>query len=114
MFGSNLRGAHSAGAAKQALEKFGAKRGEGFGHFGKSFALPTRDENIETLPLDRIKVYVDQFIKYAENNPQLTFLLTPVGTGLAGIPAEKMAPLFKDAPLNVILPKEFAEILDVD
>lgn len=104
VFGSNLAGRHGAGAAKFALENHGAKYGTGWGHVGNSFAIPTKDEHIKTLPLTKIKFYVDQFIGYAKSNPKLTFQVTAIGTGLAGYKHSDIAPMFKDAPANCILP----------
>lgn len=84
VFGSNEAGIHGAGAAKLALEKFGAVRGQGLGHFGQSFTIPTKDMKIITLPLSEIKKYVDIFLMYAELQPEYEFLLTRIGCGLVG------------------------------
>jgi hypothetical protein len=51
---------------------------------------------------------VDRFLKFAAENPSLEFIVTPVGCGLAGYSADKIAPLFSDRTANVILPSEFA------
>jgi hypothetical protein len=106
VFGSNEAGIHGAGAAKLAADKFGAVYGIGFGLMGKSFAIPTKDENIETLPLDKIKSYVDLFLEYTKTKPY-EFLVTQIGCGLAGYTPKDIAPLFKGAPDNVILPQVF-------
>ncbi|AMO43509.1 hypothetical protein [Pseudomonas phage K4] len=112
VFGSNLAGRHGKGAAKYALKHHGAKYGEGVGHFGNSFAIPTKDYQIRTLPLRRIKQFVDMFLYYAEHNPQLEFYLTPIGCGLAGYKPEDIAPMFKNSPSNVELPEEFKKVLN--
>lgn len=101
VFGSNLRGDHLGGAAKQAYEQFGAIWGVGSGLQGQSYAIPTM-EGLESLVL-----YVEQFKRVALLLPQYVFLLTPVGTGIAGYSPKLIAPLFKDSPENVILPEEF-------
>lgn len=111
VFGSNLAGRHGKGAAKFAVENHGAVYGIGYGHVGSSFAIPTKDENIQTLTLERIKFYVDGFLAYALNNPKIEFQLTPIGCGLAGYQYEDIAPMFKDAPENVKLPQEFINVL---
>lgn len=111
VFGSNESGIHGAGAAKLAFDKFGAVWGVGYGHEGKSFAIPTKDFEIQTLSIDKIKKYVDDFIKYAEENEEFNFLVTEIGCGLAGWNPKDIAPLFKNYPLNVILPKRFVDIL---
>lgn len=41
VFGSNLAGAHAGGAARVALDKFGAVWGQGVGLQGQSYAIPT-------------------------------------------------------------------------
>lgn len=102
-FGSNLRGAHGAGAAKQAL-KYGARFGRGIGLSGQSYAIPTKDADIKTLPLETIATYVDRFIKFARENPDITFFLTAIGTGLAGYSHKDIAPLFKPTLKNISYP----------
>lgn len=111
VFGSNLAGRHGAGAAKFARTNHGAVYGKGIGHHGNSYAIPTKDEYIKTLPLDKIKPYVDQFIEYAKNNPSLTFKLTPIGCGLAGYEPTDIAPMFVSAPYNVLIPFEFQQVI---
>lgn len=108
VFGSNEGGFHGAGAAKFALTYRGAKLGLAFGLEGQSFAIPTKDKTIRhTLPLDKIKEYVDSFIWQArgecfnrEHYKDLEFQVTRIGCGLAGLKDEDVAPLFKDAPSN--------------
>lgn len=107
VFGSNLAGRHGAGAAKYARQLYGAEYGVGEGRTGNSYAIPTKDENIQTRPLDQIKESVDKFIEYAKANPQDTFKVTPVGTGLAGYSHEQIAPMFSDMPKNCIIPDEW-------
>lgn len=112
-FGSNEAGFHGAGAAKLALNKFGAIYGQGFGIQRKSFAIPTKDNKIETLPLNHIQEYVLDFIDFAKRNPNLIFLVTKIGTGLVGLKTEEIAPMFRNAinVKNIYLPKEFWDIL---
>lgn len=101
VFGSNLAGIHGAGAAKTAHREHGAVWGEGVGHCGNSYALPTKDSNIKTLPLDpQIRYYVDAFVEYARQHPALEFKVTRVGCGLAGYKDSEIAPLFINAGDN--------------
>ena len=104
VFGSNLGGMHGGGAARTAYENFGAVWGEGVGHFGKTYAIPTMQGGVET-----IKPYVDQFIAYAAEHPELTFYVTRIGCGIAGFRDDEIAPLFKDCRNmdNVVLPRSF-------
>lgn len=114
VFGSNLIGAHGAGAAKMALNRFGAILSKGVGLQGQSYAIPTKDRNIITLPISSIKPYVDEFIKYAKFRHDLDFLVTEIGCGLAGYEPKDIAPLFKEAQYvgNIYLPQSFINILE--
>lgn len=105
--GSNLRGAHGRGGALHAKKYHGAKTGVGEGLSGMTYLLPTKDEKIKTLPLVRILKYVRNFIEFAELHKELKFALTAVGTGLAGYSAKDIAPFFKNAPENVVIPESF-------
>ena len=111
VFGSNLAGRHGAGAAYYARKNYGAVYGQGIGLQGSSYAIPTKDQSIQTLPLARIKEYVDQFLAFAKKNTQLTFIVTPIGTGLAGYRHEDIAPMFKGAPTNCKMPQEWSHLL---
>lgn len=104
VFGSNLAGRHGRGAALHARQHFGAVYGQGVGRQGNSYAIPTKDYGIKTLPLDRIRPYVADFLEYARRHPSLTFQVTRIGCGLAGYTDEEIAPMFSGAPNNCILP----------
>lgn len=104
VFGSNLAGRHGAGAALWARENKGAIYGQGVGMQGDSYAIPTKDEHLETLPLDVIGAHVEQFLIFAENHPELKFQVTRVGCGLAGYNDDDIAPMFDGAPPNCVLP----------
>ncbi len=101
VFGSNLKGMHGGGAAYIAYRKFGAVMGQGVGLQGQSYAIPTMQGGVET-----IRPYVDEFIAFAKKNPNLTFLVTRIGCGIAGFDDEDIAPLFKQAHEveNIVLP----------
>lgn len=111
VFGSNLAGRHGAGAAKWAYENKGAIYGQGVGMMGDSYGIPTKDENIQTLSLDRIRIFVNLFMEYAQNHPHMKFQLTPIGCGLAGYKPFQIAPMFKGVSENVMIPDEFKEYL---
>lgn len=100
VFGSNESGVHGAGAARFAYEKKGARYGKSYGHYGDSFAIPTKDEYIETMPLDRIRQYVEGFLAYAKDHRKVKFQVTAIGCGLAGYKHEDIAPMFRMAPAN--------------
>ena len=108
VFGSNLAGRHGGGAARAANMKFGAEWGVGVGLTGQSYAIPTMQGGVET-----IKPYVDEFIEFAKAHPDLKFLVTRIGCGIAGFRDEEIAPLFAKAISvpNIFLPKEFYDII---
>ena|SRR5690606_14446525 len=107
VFGSNRAGRHGRGAAKFALDYCGAQYGNPFGPQGQSFAIPTKSENFRTLSLDEIEQYVRQFLYFAKQRQDLTFYITEIGCGLAGLQPIQIAPMFSDAPDNCILPDRF-------
>ena len=110
VFGSNIAGRHGAGAAKFALDNKGARYGQGMGLWGMSYALPTKDEFIITLPLIEIAQHVNIFKNFAlRNRDNLQFQVTRVGCGLAGYTDTQIAPLFEYAPLNCHMPPEWRE-----
>jgi hypothetical protein len=113
VFGSNLAGRHGAGAALLALRKFGAISGQGFGLMGQSYGIATKDERIQTLPLSKIEIQVNKFLRSAEKYPEKTFLVTQIGCGLAGYEPKDIAPFFRHPPKNVILPESFLKVLNV-
>lgn len=84
VFGSNLAGIHGAGAALYAYENCGAEWGYGEGLMGNSYALPTKDNSIQKMHWFEVKENIRRFVNFAKDSPELTFALTPVGTGLAG------------------------------
>ena len=108
VFGSNLQGMHGGGAARLAYNKFGAIWGQGVGLQGQSYGIPTMHGGV-----DDIKPYVDEFIEFAKSHPELTFLVTRIGCGIAGFRDEEIAPLFNECIEieNVILPRSFHSIL---
>lgn len=108
VFGSNLAGMHGGGAARVARLRFGAVIGNGVGMQGRSYAIPTMQGGTKT-----IRPYVNDFIAYAKEHPELTFLVTPIGCGIAGFEPEDIAPLFEEASNveNIWLPKSFWEVL---
>ena len=111
VFGSNLAGRHGEGAALHARQHCGAIYGQGIGLQGRSYAIPTKDERLKTLPLPVISQHVEQFKAFAARNPGMFFEVTPIGCGLAGYTPEQIAPMFKDAPSNCILPGSFLSCL---
>ena len=108
VFGSNIQGLHGGGAAAAAMRSFGAIWGQGIGLQGQSYAIPTMHGGV-----DEIRPYVDEFIDFARQHPELTFLVTRIGCGIAGFTDKQIAPLFVYAleMPNVLLPKSFVDVL---
>ena len=110
-FGANYRGIHGAGAARDARVLFGAETGVAEGFTGKCYAIPTKRNPSLSLPLHLIEVHVRRFLNEAQRHPGLTFLLTPIGCGLAGYTPAEIAPMFELAGENIVLPEEFEKVL---
>lgn len=109
VFGSNLEGAHGGGAAWLAHRKWGAIWGQGVGLQGHTYGIPTMHGGPE-----EIRPYVDEFIRFAIEHPELTFLVTEIGCGIAGFEPKDIAPLFEKAipVLNIHLPARFWQVLE--
>ncbi|SFS03874.1 hypothetical protein SAMN04487846_1717 [Microbacterium sp. cf046] len=106
VFGSNASGHHGGGAARVAWQEFGAVWGEGHGLHGRTYAIDTMSGPAA------FAVDAAAFVSFAEQHPELTFLLTPVGCGIAGYAPDEVAPMFATVPPNVVLPEVFARLLE--
>lgn len=121
-FGSNTpNGRHGAGAAKLAVDKFGAIYGQAEGLQGQSYAIITTDLSKSYRPsvdIQVVKDSIDKFIEFAINQSHLTFLVTEIGCGLAGFTVEQVASMFKRVLLesisNIRLPKQFVRHIIVN
>jgi hypothetical protein len=110
VFGSNEAGIHGGGAARAAREKHGAIWGQGVGPQGDSFAIPTKGQTMDfgkpgigdALAIDKIETYVNEFLDYARQHPELAFQVTRIGCGFAGFTDDQIAPLFVNAPDNCL------------
>jgi hypothetical protein len=106
VFGSNASGAHGGGAARFAYERFGAIWGQSEGLQGSSYGIDT---------MSGLPVFEDQagrFVRFAAEHPELRFLVTEVGCGIAGYTPEQVAGFFRGSPPNVVLPESFVAVLD--
>lgn len=110
VFGSNLDGRHTGGAAKIAYEKFGAEWGIGDGPTGRCYAIPTMFGSLKD-----ISPYAKKFISYVKEHPNNRFLLTRVGCGIAGFKDIDVAQLFEDVldiP-NISYPRKWVPYLPI-
>lgn len=112
VFGSNTAGRHGKGAALVAKRKYGAKYGVGQGHTGNAYAVPTKDASLRVLPLKTIRRNVKLFRQYAKENPELTFLVTRLGCGLAGYEDSEIAVMFRGATRRCSFPLEWKPFLE--
>lgn len=108
IFGSNLKGHHFGGAAKQAFDDFGAEWGIGEGLTGQSYAFPTLDEYMQQLPKQVLQHAVKLLYKCATDNPDKRFYLTKVGCGIANYKESFIKTLFKgNRPKNILMPSDW-------
>jgi hypothetical protein len=110
VFGSNQFARHGAGSALAAM-KFGAINGDvPMGLCGQTYGIVTTSFNDEPVTLEFIKAQVSVLYQFAALRSELTFLVTKIGTGIAGFTVKEIAGVFKSMsfkPNNIILPIEF-------
>lgn len=111
VFGSNLAGNHAGGAARHALEEWGAGMGYPKGLYGRSYAIPTMDAEFRTLSVEQIATHVREFVEFAAKHPRKSFLVTAIGCGIAGHNPADIAPLFAGATENVFLSEKLVAAL---
>lgn len=122
VFGSNPEGRHGSGSAKIALDKFGAKYGQGEGMQGNAYAIPTKDlrvkENrgLRSIPKEEIVNSITKMYQVAEDNPTKQFKVayrnSPNEVTLNGYTGAEMIEMFKEAgtiPSNVLFSQEWIE-----
>lgn len=108
VFESNLAGKHYKGAHSYfAKKRRGAIPGVQFGMHGYSFGIPATGTTLRPLDLTLIRNYIREFLKFAVENKDMAFQVTPIGCDLAGYTPEQIGPMFKGAPANCELPPEF-------
>lgn len=111
VFGSNTEGRHGGGAAKVAMDHYGAIYGQARGLQGNSYAIVTKDLSIGERSIDVLEIEkeINTLIEFALDNPDKTFFVTKIGCGLGGFDLKDIAPLFSNKliPNNIVLPLEF-------
>lgn len=108
VFGSNAEGRHGGGAARFAMDRFGAVWGQGHGPQGQSYAVDTMSGT------DAMAADIAKFLDYAARHPKQVFLVTELGCGIAGYRPADVAPLLAAAPANVALPASFLDVLPAE
>lgn len=109
VFGSNLQGRHGKGAALYAVKHYGAIYGQAEGLQGQAYGVPTKLTPYLSLSLEQIAVHVQKFIEFAKSMPDWQFEVTRIGCGLAGYTEAQIAPMFREAPENCVLPEGWRE-----
>lgn len=111
VFGSNNLGHHTGGAAKMAIDKFGAINGVPIGLQGQSYAIITTSFNDIEISYGNILDQVSILYQFARLRPELTFYVTKIGCGIAGWRIETIKAIFQEfkeqQSNNIILPIEF-------
>ena len=119
VFGSNPEGRHGAGAARVAVERFGARYGQGEGLQGSAYAIPTKDLRVKanggyrSIPRDRIVASIRRMYAAARLQPGKKFMIAYRNTdrrSLNGYTGYEMISMFKAAgpiPDNVRVSKEW-------
>ena len=79
-----------------------------------NFSKTTLGVQISEFLKDKIKKYVDDFIKHCISHPENIYLVTEIGCGLSGYSPENIAPLFREAKdiENIHLPERFWRYID--
>ena len=119
VFGSNSEGRHDAGAAKIAVDKFGAKYGQGEGLQGNAYALPTKDLRVtenngrKSIKPEQIIESIKKMYDIARQNPDKIFKVAYRNTNSAslnGYTGYEMIDMFNKAgevPENVQFSSEW-------
>jgi hypothetical protein len=113
VFGSNAEGVHGKGAALLAKNNFGAKQGQAEGLQGQAYGVITKKNwRVEkSSTLSEIGKGLQDMLLFAKANQNKKFLVTKLGSSLAGYSIEEIKGLFEKLkniiPNNVILPKEY-------
>jgi len=115
VFGSNAEGVHGKGAALLAKQKFGAIQGQSEGLQGQSYAVITKKNwrVQKSSTLTEIEDNLHDMIMFANENPNKKFLVTKLGSSLAGYNVQEIKNIFQrlydviGITDNVILPKEY-------
>lgn len=132
VFGSNPEGRHGMGAARTAMQKFGAKYGQGRGLMGQSYGLITKnlrdgytDEHGTTyeksgrrsISKEMMIENIKELYKCARSMKEKQFLVaySDSGKNLNGYTNREMASFFCDAskkiPKNIVFEAGFYDLI---
>lgn len=123
VFGSNPEGRPGAGAAKIAVEKFGAIYGQGEGLQGNSYAIPTKDLRIKenngyrSISPEEITKSIRKLYALARERPDLDFKIAYRNTytrslnGYTGFEMLRMFLCDLPVPDNIWISEEWADFI---
>ena len=97
---------HRTLSGKHALEYY-LPSATCFGPSQDCYAIPTLDYEGNPLPTHDLLPFVHYFIMYALRHPQKKFFVN----AFENHSAKEIAPMFKNAPENVLLPPTYMELL---
>lgn len=108
VFFSTPSGYHVDGALKVAIDLFGAEMGKSKVEMGQSYEIP-----VDIRRPGLMDSAVKEFIGFAKENPEKTFLLQPICSPCPGIDRRSVVEMFSPAICvdNIIMPKKFIETL---
>ncbi len=79
---------------------------------GQSEGLQGNSYGINTMSgFEIMREQIKNFLEFAKSHSDLLFYVTEIGCGIAGYQYKEVAPLFKGYSKNVILPKNFEQVL---
>ena len=76
----------------------------------RNFKYPAKGKIAEAMgqvSLEALQASVQRLIDFANQNRQKIILLTKVGCGIAGFDEDEIKEHFREAPANIIKPKEW-------
>ncbi|MSR15874.1 MAG: hypothetical protein EXR86_15255 [Gammaproteobacteria bacterium] len=111
VFGTSVLGKHMGDSVAHAMKFHGAQLGKWSGPTGNSYAIPCRSSELKLLAIEVIDNYIQSFLSYARQHPELTFVVTRFGCGDGQHHDATIAKLFRDAPRNCQLPGIWARLL---
>ena len=118
VFGSNTQGRHGAGAAKIAVEKFGAIYGVASGRQNQSYAIITKDLTKYKHPsiskeriLEQIKILYEYAKEYCYNEYYVVY--SGEGENLNGYTPLEMSEMFNsfEIPDNMVFEDKFYKLM---
>lgn len=113
VFESNMAGLHEKGTALFAKNNYRAVSGVGMGPQGDSYAIPTKDCDMQPLPYYVVENQIQTFLKFAFaasiQHPDVVFFVSPIACDTKYFNPADIAKLFDEAKTlpNVLLSEDF-------